>query len=164
MKMNIKIDVSEFGQSQWYEYLIRFVFGGSVTALAGFIASHYGPAIGGLFLAFPAILPATASLIEKHEVEKYEDKNHEQEESPSRSPRGTKRGRAVAGIDASGAALGSIGLAAFALVVWKTLPKTSTAVVLLAASAAWLATSLILWELRETFARRARAKLRKLSI
>lgn len=36
-----------------------------VTALAGVIAKHYGPVIGGLFFAFPAIFPASATLIEK---------------------------------------------------------------------------------------------------
>ena len=36
---------------------------------------------------------------------------------------GTLRGRVAASIDASGAALGSLGLALFALVVWRALPK-----------------------------------------
>jgi len=44
----------------------RFVFGGMVTALAGLVADHYGPILGGLFLAFPGIFPAGVSLVEKH--------------------------------------------------------------------------------------------------
>ncbi len=36
----------------------------------GLIAQHWGPVVGGLFLSFPAILPASATLIERHETEK----------------------------------------------------------------------------------------------
>src|ERR1700745_2305240 len=50
-----------------HEYAVRFLFGGLATVAAGLIASKFGPAIGGLFLAFPAIFPAGASLIESHE-------------------------------------------------------------------------------------------------
>ena len=31
---------------------------------------RWGPGIGGLFLAFPAIFPASATLVEKHEKQK----------------------------------------------------------------------------------------------
>jgi len=48
-----------------------------VTAVAGIIANKFGPAIGGLFLAFPAIFPASATLIEKHEKEKKEKQGFE---------------------------------------------------------------------------------------
>ena len=34
------------------------------------IARKFGPLMGGLFLAFPAIFPAGATLIKKHEKEK----------------------------------------------------------------------------------------------
>jgi hypothetical protein len=151
--MKIKFDTSGLGQSRWYEYLVRFIFGGSVTALAGIAAKHFGPEIGGLFLAFPAILPATATLLEKHE-EKKKGLVGEQ---------GTRRGRAVAGVDAAGAAMGSIGLVAFALVIWKRLPLSDTGLALTAASLAWIATSLALWELREILLRRTRAGFRKMS-
>ena len=36
----------------------------------GIIAKKFGPGMGGLFLAFPAIFPARATLVEKHEKEK----------------------------------------------------------------------------------------------
>src|ERR1700719_123927 len=104
--MKIKFDTGGLSQSKWYEYLMRFFFGGTITALAGIIAKKFGPEIGGLFLAFPAILPAAATLIEKHEKEKKERAGQD----------GANRGRAAAGVDAAGAALGSIGLMAFALV------------------------------------------------
>jgi Flp pilus assembly protein TadB len=40
-----------------HEFALRFLFGGLVCVAAGLIAKEYGPAIGGLFLAFPAIFP-----------------------------------------------------------------------------------------------------------
>ena len=45
-----------------------------MTVLAGVIAKKFGPVVGGLFLAFPAIFPASATLIEKHERERKERK------------------------------------------------------------------------------------------
>lgn len=147
--MKIKIDTAGLGQSRWYEYLVRFIFGGAVTALAGVIAKRFGPGIGGLFLAFPAILPATASLIEKHEKQKKERAGKE----------GTERGIAAAGVDAAGASIGSLGLVAFAVVVWLWLPKSAMGTVLCGATLAWFVTSVTLWQLRETLWRRLRTSL-----
>jgi hypothetical protein len=144
--VKIKLDTSGLGQSRWYEYLVRFAFGGVVTVLAGLIAKRFGPEIGGLFLAFPAIFPATATLIEKHEKQKKERAGES----------GTERGREAAGVDAAGAAMGSIGLAAFALVVWLRLPASRTSIVLIGATLAWFVTSVSVWEFRETIWRRAR--------
>ena len=144
--MKIRLDTSGLGQSRWYEYLIRFAFGGVVTVLAGLIAKRFGPEIGGLFLAFPAIFPATATLIEKHERQKKE----------RAGKGGTERGREAAGIDAAGAAIGSIGLAAFALIVWRGLPASRVSMVLIGATLAWFVTSVSVWQFRETLWRRAR--------
>ena len=79
---------------------MRFGFGGLITAVAGLIAKEYGPVVGGLFLAFPAIFPASATLIEKHERERKEQ----------RGPNGVDRGRKAVSADAGGAAIGSVGL------------------------------------------------------
>jgi hypothetical protein len=49
---------------------VRFALGGFATVAAGLVADLWGPAAGGLFLAFPAIFCATATLIEKHERER----------------------------------------------------------------------------------------------
>jgi Protein of unknown function (DUF3147) len=70
--MPIKVDFSTLRQTQWHDYAVRFLFGGLITAFAGIIAKKFGPGIGGLFLAFPAIFPASATLIEKHEKDKKE--------------------------------------------------------------------------------------------
>jgi hypothetical protein len=141
--VRIKINTAGLGQSRWYEYLVRFIFGGIVTALAGIIAKRFGPEIGGLFLAFPAIFPATATLIEKHEKQK-------------RKHGGTERGRAAAGVDAAGATMGSIGLAVFAIIVWRQLPNSSLSIVLGGATLAWLVVSVLVWKLRQRLRRRAR--------
>jgi hypothetical protein len=65
--MIVHVKFSALGESRWYEYLVRFVLGGLTTVVAGVIADLYGPQLGGLFLAFPAIFCASATLIEKHE-------------------------------------------------------------------------------------------------
>jgi Protein of unknown function (DUF3147) len=137
--MQIKVDLSVLGQTKWYEYAIRFLFGGIITGVAGLIAQRFGPGIGGLFLAFPAIFPASATLIEKHERQKKEKEGLQ----------GTQRGREVASIDAAGSAMGSIGLSVFALLVWQFLPRHSTWIVLTAATAAWLSVSLLIWHIRK---------------
>jgi Protein of unknown function (DUF3147) len=146
--LKIKLNTAALGQTKWYQYLIRFLFGGAVTALTGLIAKRFGPGIGGLFLAFPAIFPATATLIEKHEKEKKE----------RAGKNGVLRARAAAGTDAAGAALGTIGLAAFAIIVWRWLPNAAIGIVLFAATLVWVLVSISAWLVRDTLWRRARAK------
>src|SRR5437588_12303715 len=70
--MRIRIEPAALLQTRWYELALRFLFGGLITAVAGIIAKEFGPGIGGLFLAFPAIFSASATLIEKHETQKKE--------------------------------------------------------------------------------------------
>ena len=53
---------------------MRFGLKGLATVVAGLVADTWGPAAGGLFLAFPAIFCASATLIEKHERERTEKK------------------------------------------------------------------------------------------
>jgi hypothetical protein len=106
--MIVQFKPSALGQTRWYEYLVRFVLGGAMTVVAGLIAARFGPVIGGLFLAFPAIFPASATLIEKHVRERKEKAGLP----------GARRGKEAAALDAAGAVLGSFGLAAFGLVIW----------------------------------------------
>ena len=121
------------------EYAIRFLFGGLVTAIAGIIAKKFGPGVGGLFLAFPAIFPASATLIEKHEKQKKEEEGLQ----------GTQRGREAASIDAAGSAIGSVGLLFFAGLVWQLAPRYKTSMVLAGATLAWLMVSVLLWYARK---------------
>ncbi len=91
-----------------HEWILRFLFGGAVCVFAGLMSKWFGREVGGLFLAFPAIFPASASLVESHE------RAHKARAGMD----GTMRARTVAGIDAAGASIGCIGLAGFALLCW----------------------------------------------
>ncbi|HZY62208.1 MAG TPA: DUF3147 family protein [Edaphobacter sp.] len=137
--MRIEANLSAVKAVKPHEYVIRFVFGGLVTVMAGVIAKYYGPVIGGLFLAFPAIFPASATLIEKHEKQKKQRAGFD----------GARRGRAAASVDAAGAALGTFGLMAFALIVWQYLPAHRAWLILLLAALAWFVASMLLWTLRK---------------
>ena len=137
--MRIEIDPSTLRETRWYELGERFLIGGLVTVGAGLIAKEFGPGVGGLFLAFPAIFPAAATLIEKHEKEKKE----------RAGLHGSVRGRKAAGIDAAGATLGSLGLVVFALLVKQFLVGNSSWLVLTGATVMWLAVSLLLWHIRK---------------
>jgi hypothetical protein len=137
--MRIRINLASLEQTQWHEYLTRFLLGGLITAATGLVAKHFGPVIGGLFLAFPAIFPSGATLIEKHE----RDKKYR-----AGIPH-TIRGRQAAALDARGAAMGTIALATFAVLVWKLLPHHNAAVILTEALAVWLALAILIWRVRK---------------
>jgi hypothetical protein len=137
--MKIQVETSALTETRWYEYAVRFVFGGMITVVAGIIAKKYGPAIGGLFLAFPAIFPAGATLIEKHEKERKQEAG----------VNGTRRAAQAVSADAAGASIGTIGLSIFGLLVWKTMPNYPVWLVLGGATIAWCASSFLLWELRK---------------
>lgn len=133
--MPIGMNLSGAFRTKWYEYGVRFIFGGLITVAAGLIAKRFGPTVGGLFLAFPAIFPASATLVDKHEKEK----------KAQVGLHGRVRGRKAASLDARGSAMGSIGLIAFALIVWQVLGLVSAGVVLSAAVIAWFGVSISLW-------------------
>ena len=135
----VGVESSALHGGRWREYLVRFVFGGLITAATGLIAKKWGPAVAGLFLAFPAIFPAGATLIEKHEKEKKKKAGLD----------GTARGRAAASVDAAGAAMGSIGLMVFGVVVWRFLPSHASWAVLTVAGVAWMGVSVLIWWVRK---------------
>jgi hypothetical protein len=137
--MRVEAKFPALKQTSFSEHLVRFVLGGAVTVAAGLIARRWGPVIGGLFLAFPAIFPAGATLIEQHEMKKKREIGRD----------GRGRGRRAAALDALGAALGAIGLAAFAVVLWRFLPGHSSWGALGLAVAAWMLVSVVLWILRK---------------
>src|SRR5215469_5970515 len=103
--MRVAANFASLKQTGLREHLVRFVLGGAVTVGAGLIARHWGPVIGGLFLAFPAIFPAGAMLLEEHEVKKKARIGRD----------GRRRGRAAAALDALDAALCAVGLGVFAV-------------------------------------------------
>ena len=137
--MLVSVNPGVFKQTRWHQYAIRFALGGLITAIAGLIAKEYGASFGGLFLAFPAILPASATLIEKHERERKEEKGLH----------GKVRAKKAVAADALGATLGAVALIAFAGFFWRILPHWPTWATLLASTALWLAISVLLWFLRK---------------
>jgi len=135
--MRVTANMSALARSRWNEYLPRFLFGGVVTAFAGVMAKEFGPSFGGLFLAFPAIFPAGATLIERHEREKKRETGGH----------GRIRGRKAAGLDAAGASIGALGLLSFAVVVWKLVVLAPLWEVLSSATLAWFMISILAWKL-----------------
>ena len=137
--MRLRLQFESLKEMKPSEYVTRFLFGGAVTVVASLIAKRYGPVIGGLFLAFPGIFPASISLVEKHK------RSREMKEGKQ----GTRSARGEASVEATGASAGALGLAAFALVLWKCLPAHGMAPVLLCAGAAWVAVAWVAWWLRD---------------
>lgn len=119
--MTPTFDAKSLKKSKAWEYLVRFAFGGLITASAGLVAHAWGPVVGGLFLGFPAILPASLTLVKQHD------------------------GRAQAIDDARGGRLGSIGLLCFALVVWLSALAWPPVIALGVATLTWLAVDVSLW-------------------
>jgi hypothetical protein len=137
--MIVRVNPAALKQNKWHEYAVRFLFGGVVTSIAGIIAEKYGPGVGGLFLAFPAIFPASATLIEKHERQRKE----------KHGVKAANRGRNAAAVDAAGAALGSIGLMFFGAMVWWLAPLLSAGKMLLLATVVWAGVSILAWLIRK---------------
>ena len=135
--MIVQFKPSFLRQTRWYEYLVRFGLGGAMTVIAGLVAARFGPVIGGLFLAFPAIFPASATLIEKHVRERKERAGFS----------GARRGKEAAALDARGAMLGSFGLAAFGLVIWLLIVR-SPAGCARARGRFGLAVAILAWQVR----------------
>lgn len=135
--MLVKLSSSALRQTRWYEYGVRFLLGGLATVFAGVVSARFGVAIGGLFLALPAIFCASATLIESHE--------RRTKEKAGLS--GQRRGQQAAALDAAGAGLGSLGLAAFAATFY-ALVAASMIGTFAAATLAWSAVSVSAWWLR----------------
>jgi hypothetical protein len=133
----IRLSSSSLKEGRWYEYLIRFALGGAATVFTGLVSSRYGAFIGGLFLALPAIFCASATLIEKHEIRRKREAGLT----------GERRGQMAVAVDSAGAALGAIGMLAFAIVFSLT-AKTSIATAFVGASFAWLVVSVAAWYVR----------------
>ena len=139
--MSIETNFAALKTTKPHEYAVRFIAGGLITAATGLIAKKFGPIIAGFFLAFPAIFPASATLIAKHEKQRKQQVGYD----------GTRRGRAAAAADAVGTSLGCLALLVFALIVWRLLPTLYPVLTLALAATAWAATAILLWHLHRKF-------------
>ena len=79
--------------------------------------------------------------------------NHEKEKKQRVGMEGAIRGRNAASLDARGAAMGSIGLVVFAIIVWQFLAGHPAWFVLAGATLTWLIVSVVLWKLRKNHTR-----------
>jgi MFS family permease len=112
------------------ELVLRFAFGAAISVVAGLVSLATTSTAGGMFLAFPAILPATITLIERKE----------------------DTGKAVH--DLQGAVLGALGLVVFAIVARVGFEETGSGVALLEAGGAWAGASILGYLIVETIRRR----------
>ena len=135
--MMIRIKPSALKQTKPRDYLVRFALGGFATLGAGLIADRFGPATGGLFLAFPAIFCASSTLIEKHERER----------KTKKGLNGSERGRGAAALDAAGAGWGSLALVTFAATVYLAADRGALLSLTLA-SLNWLVLATAFWFVR----------------
>jgi hypothetical protein len=137
--MKLRLNFASLRATRFHEYAVRFLFGGLITAIAGVVARRWGAELAGLLLAFPAIFPASATLVEKHQVErKHRCGQH-----------GSKRGREAAAVDAAGAVAGCLGLLTFGILIWQLLTRLPPVLVLIIAAVAWFAVSFAAWRIRK---------------
>jgi hypothetical protein len=117
----VGIDLGALRKVKPAELAIRFAFGAGIALIAGVVGIRFGPRVGGLFLAFPAVLPASLTLLEK------------------------KDGRDKADVDALGAVLGSCGLVAFAVAMVVGLPLLGAVPAMAVAGVVWVAVAVSLF-------------------
>ena len=108
------LDVGALKKHHVSDYLTRFAFGAGISAAAAIVAAIFGAKVGGVLLGFPAILPASLTLIER------------------------KDGRGEAAVNAISAILGAVALVVFAVVAGFALMRFNGVVALVLATAAWL--------------------------
>jgi hypothetical protein len=113
------LQLRQVREVRFRELGIRFIAGALTSVAAGGVTLAFGSRVGGIFLAFPAILAASLTLIE------------EEEDS------------AEAREDARGAVVGGFALALFAAIAALTLGKLSPAIALLLATAGWFGGAII---------------------
>jgi hypothetical protein len=123
-------DPSALSKIRLGDLAVRFGLGAAISLAAGLISLAFGARAGGMFLAFPAILPASLTLIRK-------------KDDPE-----------AAIHDLDGAILGAGALGGFALVTGVGLRRFSAALVLPAALVTWLGASLVAYVVVELLRRR----------
>ena len=116
-----RIDVSSFRDVKVKEMGARFALGAAVSVVAGVISHLVGARIGGVFLAFPAILPASLTFVQD------------------------KEGTRTADRDALGAVLGGFALIVFAAVGESMFGRDNSAAVLALALTAWLVAACVFY-------------------
>jgi Protein of unknown function (DUF3147) len=115
------LDVEKGFRARPRGLVIRFAAGAATSIVSGAVTLAFGARVGGILLAFPAILAASLTLIEEHE------------------------GSAEAREDARGAIAGGFALAVFAVAAALALGHLNGAVALAIAAVAWLAAAISIY-------------------
>lgn len=116
-----RVELDSLKRHSVSDYVTRFAFGAGISAAAAMVGAMFGAKVGGVLLGFPAILPASLTLIER------------------------KDGRGPAAVDAVAAILGAFALIVFAVAAGVALRRFSAVLALLIATAAWLAVAFVLY-------------------
>jgi PncC family amidohydrolase len=120
MEERTTLDLAKLRKLRPRDYAVRFGFGAAISVVAALLGLLTNYRLAGMFLAFPAILPAALTLVEH------------------------KEGPAQAASDVRGAAVGAVAMMGFAIVA-VVLLKHSPALALPAALSAWIVASLLIY-------------------
>lgn len=118
-----EVDLREAAAHGIGDHAIRFLFGAAIALVAGVIGMALGPKLGGVFLGFPAILPASLTLIQK------------------------RSGKEKAAVDSLGAILGASALVVFALLSMLLVTRLGVVPALVISLTAWLLVAIALYAL-----------------
>ena len=99
---------------EWPQLTVRFAFGAAIAIAAGLLGMRFGARVGGVFLAFPAILPAALTLLERTE------------------------GVTETGVDAVGASLGAAAMLVFSLTILWLGRRVPPAAAVVIAAGVWM--------------------------
>ena len=98
----------------WPQLTVRFAFGAAIAIAAGLLGMRFGARVGGVFLAFPAILPAALTLLER------------------------AGGVTETGVDAVGAGLGAAAMLVFSLTILWLGRRVPPAAAVVIAAGVWM--------------------------
>jgi hypothetical protein len=115
---DISLQPGKLRQTGSRDWVTRFAFGAATSALSAVLSQYVSPRIGGVFLAFPAILLASLTLVAEEE------------------------GRTRARDDARGAFFGTMGMVAFAVVIAILAARIPAWATFSAGVAAWVTVAL----------------------
>jgi drug/metabolite transporter (DMT)-like permease len=124
------VDTARLRRIKPGEIALRFAFGAAISIVVGVVSLAFGPKASGMFLAFPAVLPASVTLIER------------------------KEGRREATHNVEGAVFGGLGAIAFAFTAHGLLTRIPAGLALVLAFAAWLVVAIVSYLTFETLRRR----------
>jgi hypothetical protein len=116
-----RVQLAKLKEVEPGDLLVRIAFGALISVIAGVVSLVWNAKAGGMFLAFPAILPATLTLIEKKESKREAEEDDE------------------------GALLGSVAMFSFAATSVWALATFAAGIALAAATGAWAVTAIGLY-------------------